>query len=575
MHHPNTPRPDTRNLIAAVVLATAIMAGWQYFYQAPRMAQMQAQKQQLQAQKAEQAKKPVVQTHAGKTKANAPAVRAPRITIRSPRLDGSISLRGGRFDDLQLAGYRETLDKNSPEVRLLAADGGKSDPYFAEFGMLASDETITMPTPTTIWQADGDTLTPETPVTLTWENGQGLTFIKRIALDKNYMFTVKLSVKNDSPGDVEFYPYGLIHRTTDDSSEHFAILHEGPLGVFGQELKELSYQNLREDGDVKQSASNGWIGVTDKYWLTAIIPDNSSIDAGFRHLTRHGRDAYQVDMRGDSVTAAQGKTAVSSMHFYAGAKEVKLLDDYSAKLNIPLFDRAVDFGMLYFLTKPMFHVLSWFYSLVGNFGIAILLLTVCIKLLMFPLANKSYTSMSQMKLLMPKMKEMQEKYKDDRMKLNQEMIALYKREKVNPASGCVPILLQIPVFFALYKVLFVTIEMRHSPFFGWIQDLSVADPTSIFNLFGLLPYAVPGFLMIGVWPCIMCATMVLQQRLNPKPTDPVQATMIQWMPFIFLFLFAGFPAGLVIYWAWNNTLSVLQQGFIMRRLERKKTAKKN
>lgn len=558
MQHPNQQGPGTFNLILAVVLATGIMLGWQMYFKKPV--------QQVAPQTTDAAvKKPALRKEkAASEKAEKPS---PRVRISSPKLHGSIALRGARFDDLTLATYRETMAKDAPDVRLLTAE--KANAYFAEFGLLASDESVAMPGPKTLWQADSEELTPQKPLTLSWENQQGLRFEKHIALDENYMFTITLKVINSGNNSAEVFPYGLIQRTTDDSAKHFYILHEGPLGVVGGELKEHSYKALREEGDVATQGKHGWLGITDKYWLTALVPVAGNVDAGFRHVMRESRDAYQVDMRGDAVEVPAGESAKMSVRFYAGAKEVKLLDQYRYVLDIPLFDRAVDFGSLYFLTKPIFHVLSWFHGIVGNFGIAILLLTVCIKLLMYPLANKSYTSMSRMKLLMPKMKELQERYKDDRMKLNTEMMELYKREKVNPAAGCLPMLVQIPVFFALYKVLFVTIEMRQAPFYGWIHDLSVPDPTNIFTLFGLLPFEAPSFLHIGVLPILMCITMVLQQRLNPKPTDPVQAAVIQWMPYIFLFLFSGFPAGLVLYWVCNNTLSIVQQSIIMRRLEKK------
>jgi YidC/Oxa1 family membrane protein insertase len=386
----------------------------------------------------------------------------------------------------------------------------------------------------------------------------------------NFMFTVTLKVKNNSGKELTFFPYGLINRTYADTGKHMYILHEGPIGVFNNELTEISYEDLRDDGATKLEDSKGWLGVSDKYWLSAIVPDkNETFDANFRHIKRNDKDAYQIDMRGEAFTVPSGDDHSVTMRMFAGAKKVQLLDEYSMKYDIPLFDRAVDFGSLYFLTKPFFELLSFFYSHVGNFGIAILLLTCVIKLVMFPLANKSYTSMSQMKLLTPKMQEIREKHADDKMKMNTEIMEMYKREKVNPMSGCLPILIQIPVFFALYKVLFVTIEMRHAPFFGWIHDLSAPDPTNLFTLFGLLQWDVPGFLHLGIWPIIMCVTMVLQQKLNPKPTDEIQAMVIGYMPYVFLFLFASFPAGLVIYWAWNNTLSILQQWIIIRRLEKK------
>jgi YidC/Oxa1 family membrane protein insertase len=570
--------PDSRNLVIALILASAVMAGWHFLYEAPRLEALRAEQAAKEASiPTDTAAIALPDDVAPATSAEAPAQgrpASPRVRIESDRLTGSIRLDGARMDDLVLRDYKTSQGEDAQNVRLLAHDGMAHDPYFAEFGLLSADRGVDMPTATTRWQADGTVLSPDTPVTLRWENAQGLIFEKHFTLDAHYMFTVTMSVRDPSGNMHRFFPYGLINRTTNDDGEHFYILHEGPIGVFNDALEEHSYEALRDDGKESFTTEKGWLGISDKYWLTAMVPATNGLEASMRHLIRKGRDAYQVDMRGAAIETAGTAPASASIRFYAGAKKVTLLDEYAALLDIPLFDRAVDFGSLYFLTKPIFKVLNFFHGIVGNFGVAILLLTICIKLLLFPLANKSYRSMSQMRLLMPKMKELQARHKEDRMALNMAMMELYKKEKVNPASGCFPIFLQIPVFFALYKVLFVTIEMRHAPFFGWITDLSAPDPTSLFNLFGLLPYSVPDFLMIGIWPCIMCLTMVLQQRLNPKPTDPIQATMITWMPYVFLFIFASFPAGLVVYWAWNNTLSVIQQWVIMKRLEAQQSNKK-
>jgi YidC/Oxa1 family membrane protein insertase len=567
MFAPNQPGqgPDIKNLIIALVICTSIMAAWQYFYERPRIEAARIAQEQNAAKEA--AKAPVVETKVEPVETTE-VDDAPRLPIRSDALHGTINLKGGRFDDLTLGGYRETLDKSSPEVRLFNQRGA-ANPYFAEFGVLPAEAHIAAPDGETIWQSGGRSLSPEHPVKLEWQSG-GLKYTKTIAMDEQYMFTITLTVSNGTSAPLTFYPYGLINRTYADTASHNYILHEGPLGVFNNELKEVSYGSLRDDGATKLEDGKGWLGITDKYWLSAIVPDkDTSFDANFRHIKRGDNDAYQVDMRGDAFTVAPGAQHEVTMRMFAGAKKVGLLDGYAKQYDIPLFDRAVDFGSLYFLTRPMFELLSFFQSHVGNFGIAIILLTLSIKLVMFPLANKSYTSMSQMKLLTPKMTEIREKHGDDKMKMNQEIMEMYKREKVNPLSGCVPILIQIPVFFALYKVLFVTIEMRHAPFFGWIHDLSAADPTNLFTLFGLVAWDAPSFLHLGAWPIIMTATMVLQQKLNPKPTDEVQAMVIGYMPYIFLFLFASFPAGLVIYWACNNTLSIAQQWVIQRRLEKK------
>ena len=558
----------------ALLVATAIMGGWQYFYERPQLvaARQQAAVQEAAerafAEAKKQASKPTAATAVASTSAG------PRIRINSAALHGSIALKGGQFDDLKLVDYRETSDPKSPEVVLLNAAGNDAA-YFAEIGILGGDTGVAVPDATTQWQADSTELSEKKPVTLRWNNGAGLTFEKKIAVDEHYMFTVTTTVKNASAVPVTLYPYGLLSRNYDDNTKHYIIMHEGPLGVMNQSLEDITYKSLRNDGPQQFAGSHGWLGITDKYWLTALVPDaGQTFDASFKHFKRGGKeggelDAYQADLRGAAMQVPVGQTSSFTMHFFAGAKLVHLLDAYSAKYTIPLFDRAVDFGTLYFLTKPIFSLLNYFHGLVGNFGIAILLLTVCIKLLLYPLAHKSMVSMARTKQLMPKVEEIKARYGNDKMKMNQEMMALYKREKVNPVAGCVPMLFQIPVFLSLYRVLFVTIEMRQAPFFGWVHDLSVPDPTNIFTALGYLPWNAPSFLHLGIWPLVMCATMVIQQRLSPKPADEVQAAVMTYMPFMFLFLFASFPAGLVIYWAWNNFLSILQQLYINTHLKKK------
>lgn len=566
MTAPTNQGPDSKNLFLALLLATGIMIGWQHYYERPRLAALEKQhslEQQAKQQLAAAAPKRDVNAKGDET-VDA-ATRAPRIRIDTPALHGSFSTVGGRFDDLTLAHYRETLDPASPEVKLLN-HASQTDAYFIELGLLGADD-VKLPDSSTHWQTNDRELTVDTPVTLTWNNGAGLTFERKISVDEHYLITVVTRVKNSSASPVTLFPYGLVSRNYADTSKHYIIMHEGPLGAMNGVLEDVTYKKLREDGAQKFEKSQGWLGMTDKYWLTAIIPnEGETFDAEFKHFTRNGQDAYQADLRGHPVDVPVGGSIELTTRVFAGAKVVKLLDTYRDEYHVPLFDRAVDFGSLYFLTRPIFALLSLFHGLVGNFGIAIILLTLCIKIVLFPLASKSMTSMSRMKLLQPKMQELKDRYKDDKMRLNQEIMALYKREKVNPVSGCLPILIQIPIFLALYRVLFVTIEMRQAPFYGWIHDLSAIDPTNIFTLFGLIPWNPPGMMHLGVLPLIMCATMVIQQRLNPKPTDPVQAAMMNYMPFIFLFMFAGFPAGLVIYWICNNTLSILQQLYINRRL---------
>jgi len=490
--------------------------------------------------------------------------KRPRVKIETPRLHGSIDLLGARLDDLTLATYHETVDPKSPEVVLLSPPGTQ-EPYLAELGWVAATPDVKVPGPQTRWTASNGPLTPTNPVMLTWDNGQGLVFTRTISVDPNYMFTVRDSVRNTGAAPVKLLPYGLISRTGTPHVAGYYILFEGLIGYVDGTLQEVKYSSLGPDKPLDYHSNGGWLGFTDKYWLTALIPpQNEAVTARFTHTVDDGVDRYQTDYLGPEVTIAPDGTGETSARFFAGAKEVNLLDAYEAA-GIPLFDHAIDFGWFYFLTKPIFLILQFFDKVLGNFGVAILLLTLCVKLIFFPLANKSYNAMSKMKLLQPEIQKLRERFPDDKARQQQEMMALYKRVGANPLAGCLPIVIQIPVFFALYKVLFVTIEMRHAPFFGWIHDLSAPDPTSFANLFGLLPFTPPAFLMIGAWPLIMGLTMFLQQKLNPQPVDPIQARMFMLLPIIFTYMLAAFPAGLVIYWAWNNLLSIAQQWAIMHR----------
>ncbi len=488
---------------------------------------------------------------------------SPRLKIISPRLRGSISLVGARFDDLILNDYRETIEEGSKNISLLLPFGS-ANPYYADFGWVSADTKT--PDAATVWTVNNQTLAPRSPVSLSWQNTDGVKFIQDISLDDNYMFTVKQRVVNSGSKTVTVFPFGRISRTGTPEITDFYILHEGLLGVFDGVLKEIDYDEIQESKLIQNKSKGGWIGITDKYWLTALIPDQkTAADNRFSDQLQKNLDNYQVDFRGAAQTIAPGATGETGSRFFAGAKEAQLIIDYRDQLNITRFDLAIDWGWFEFLTKPIFFALAYFNGFLGNMGLSILLLTVLIKLAFFPLANKSYRAMSKMKLLQPEMLKLRERFKDDKARLNQEMMAMYKREKANPASGCLPILPQIPVFFALYKVVFVTIELRHAPFYGWIKDLSAADPLTPINLFGLINWTPPEILAIGVWPIIMGVTMFIQQKLNPPPPDPTQAKIFMFLPIMFTFMLARFPAGLVIYWAWNNALSVLQQYVIMRK----------
>jgi YidC/Oxa1 family membrane protein insertase len=499
----------------------------------------------------------------------------PRVQIAAHRVRGSISLLGARLDDLILTDYRESLAPNSPDVRLLEPRSD-AEPYYVQYGWTAAPgETVKLPDNDTVWASSGGTLSAGHPVTLSWDNGAGLTFQLTFSVDDDYMFDVRQSVKNATGAAVKLFPWARIRRDYTPKVAGYYILFEGLLGVVDGTLQETTYAKAKSEGEKKDGiayeapATGGWAGITDKYWLTALVPDQTiASTVNFRHVSEDG-DHYQVDyVAQEPKTIEAGGEASVASRVFAGAKIVRLLDRYQAEDHIPNFDKAVDFGWFYFLTKPIFYCLDWLNGLLGNFGLAILVFTVFVKALFFPLANYSYRSMSKMKLLGPKMTALRERFKDEPQRMQQEMMALYKAEKVNPASGCLPMVVQIPVFFSLYKVIFVTIEMRQAPFFGWIHDLSAVDPTNIFNLFGLIPFdpaTISPWLHLGAWPLIMGGTMFLQQRLNPPPPDPVQARLFQFMPLIFTFMLANFPAGLVIYWSWNNLLSIAQQWLIMRR----------
>lgn len=586
---------ENRNFILAAVLCVAVLVGWQYFFVTPPEPVASTETEQtLPADAAgtpapadgsglapvpDTTGKPQVDEQLGgaglPVAAGAVLPRAialeqsPRVTLDSPSVDGSISLTGARIDDLQLKNYRQTVDPTSPEIILLSPRGSEN-PYYAEFGWTApASANVSLPGADTVWTQDTPgMLTPTTPITLSYDNGAGLTFRKTISLDEDYMFTIEQSVDNATAAAVTLYPYGLVARTGTPEIEGIWILHEGLIGYFPDTdgLQELDYDDLQETGSVRARTAGGWLGITDKYWMTALIPDQSTESRmSFSDTPVRGQDVYQADYLRDPVVVPAGGSTSTTDRLFAGAKVVNIIDGYEGQLGIESFELAIDWGWFYFFTKPLFLALLYIQGMVGNFGVAIIIITVLIKLAFFPLANTSYVAMSKMKKVQPEMMKLRERFADDKQRQQQELMELYKREKVNPLAGCLPILIQIPVFFALYKVLFVTIEMRHAPFFGWINDLSAQDPTSIFNLFGLIPFDPPSFLLIGVWPILMGITMYLQMKMNPAPTDEIQQQIFRWMPIIFTFVLATFPAGLVIYWTFNNAFSILQQWVIMRR----------
>lgn len=590
---------DQKNMILAIVLSALVLIGWQFFYNVPQMERRKQEEQgqvhktvptqpgatTTPSQQSGGAAAPQTSTAPGAVPAGQVAApqsltrsqaiaASPRVRIETPRVTGSINLKGARIDDLSLVKYRETVDANSPAIILLSPSGAP-DAYYAEFGWVGAAGTpVKVPDANTVWTQQGTgALTTGSPVTLTWDNGEGLTFRRTIAVDENYLFTLKDEVDNKTAAPVSLFPFALIARHGTPQVSGFYILHEGLVGVLGdQGLQEFSYSKVEERKQIPFKVTNGWLGITDKYWAATLLPKtDANLQARFSSFPVGNLKAYQADYLLDQQTIAPGATGTADARLFAGAKEVALIDAYDKNLGLNRFELLIDWGWFYFITKPMFWAIDWFFRLVGNFGVAILLVTLLIKAIFFPLANKSYASMAKMKVIQPEMVKLRERYPDDKVKQQQEMMELYKREKINPIAGCLPILIQIPVFFALYKVLFVTIEMRHAPFFGWIRDLSAPDPTNLFNLFGLIPFdpshlpVIGPFLVLGIWPIIMGITMWFQMKLNPAPPDPTQKMIFDWMPLIFTFMLASFPAGLVIYWAWNNTLSVLQQSIIMKK----------
>ena len=577
---------DTRNIMTFVVVVLVLLIVFDSFIMQPKLEALKkaedAKLQQQAEQMADKARsgdgKPGVSSgqDGGAPSEDIETVlkRDVRIPIRNDKLDGSLNLTGARLDDLRLSQYYKTLEKKEPVDLLTPRQSGR--PYYTEFGWVPEDKDIKVPAPDTRWSVKGNVdntnLTPDNPVTLVWDNGEGLKFERTIRLDENYLFTVEQVITNTTERELSFHPFALISRHGfPENGQGTWILHEGPIAYFNKELHQLSYKDLAKDEQpLRKQATDGWAGITDKYWMVSFLPDQVE-QKTYRFVHKPAREIgekprFQVDMLAERHSIAPGESTKYINHVFAGAKKVDLLEQYERPFDVPHFDLAVDFGWFYFITKPFFSALSFLFNHVGNFGVAIVLFTVLLRLLVFPLANSSYKSFARLKQISPQIMEIRDTYQDDKQRLQQELVKLYEREKVNPLAGCLPILIQIPIFFSLYKVLFITIEMRHAPFFGWIQDLSAQDPTSLFNLFGLLPFGVPGFLQIGVWPCLMLVTLLVQQRLNPPPQDPMQRQMMMMFPFIITYVMSQFPAGLVVYWTVSAMLAILQQYVIMTRM---------
>ncbi len=558
------PPVDIKNVILAVVLSMIIIFGWQYYFVSPQ--QQQAKKQ------AEIIAAAPVATDAPSTVQDRTTLIAasPRAKIETDQFAGSINLAGAQLDDLSLLKYRETVDPQSPAIVLLSPSGSK-DAFYVEQGLrpLDGDKTL-VPNSKTLWIAPQNAvLTLEKPLSLTWDNGAGLTFERTFSISDKYLFNIKQSVTNKGTAPVNLYPYARVQRQDTPHIAGYWVFFEGLLGVHNSTLTENHYATLKKTPEepVTVDSVGGWLGFTDKYWATMLIPDKSAkVSNKYEFVKIPGRDGYQASYVGaDAILVAPGATASYEDHIFAGVKVVDTINAINAKYGFDKFDLMIDWGWFSPITKTMFYLLEYVKAIVGNFGIAILLVTVLVKLAVFPIANKAYASMSKMKKLKPQMDAIKEKYPDDRTKVQQETMELYKREKLNPMAGCLPMFIQIPIFFSLYKVILTTIELRHAPFYGWIHDLSAPDPTSLFNLFGLIPWQPWPSLMIGVWPILMGITMWVQMRLNPAPNDPIQASMFNWMPVLFTFMLGTFPVGLVIYWTWSNTLSVIQQSYIMKK----------
>lgn len=486
--------------------------------------------------------------------------QAPRVDIANANIIGSLRVKGARFDNIALSKYKQSLDADSGDVELLTP-AGTLTPYYAEFGWLGTNQAIKLPDNNTSWKVIGSKLTPETPISMEWNNGQGIKFIRKISVDKDYMFTIEQIVENNSGKNITLYPFGLINKVYTEETAASKVVHEGMLGVIDSSLKEIKPKDLKTGEKKEFSSTGGWFGFGERYWFSAIIL-NSNGESKVR-FTKTADDTYQADFVGSALSVANGTVGTNTVKFFAGAKEIALLDKYTKNLNIDKFDLAVDFGWYYFLTKPFFYILDFLYHFIGNMGWAILLFAALLRLVMFPIANKSYESMSKMKKVQPKIQAIQETYKNDKMRLQQEMMELYKKEKINPASGCLPMFIQIPVFFSLYKVLNIAIEIRQAPFIGWIKDLSAPDPMTISAMTGI---PLPSLVDLGVWPILMGITMYLQQKLSPKPANKDQARMFALMPVIFTFMLGHFASGLVIYWTLSNVLSIIQQRVIMKKV---------
>ena len=551
---------DTKNLIAAISLSAAVIIIYALFFGPSPEEIKRSQEQKNKIIQSSEAPSLEVSETVSKSSRKEAIEENERIKFENENIKGSISLLGGTIDDLTFKKYTKTLNGNDQIILLNPKK--INDGYFVETGWVTNNKNIDLPDSNTLWNIEGNNkLSPNNPIKLVWSNKQGIKFQKNIKIDNQFLFTINQKIINNSEKTYDFYPYGQIVRNKAPKVTNFYILHEGLIGVFDEQLVEKDYEDIKEK-KFSQNTKSGWLGITDKYWITTLIPETNKefrADFDFKNKFR----ANFIETKPIEISANSSDS--SEIKIIVAAKEVDVIDGYAENSNITKFDLAIDWGWFYFFTKNFFFAIDYFFKLTGNFGIAIILITACIRIVFFPLANYSFRSMAKMKVLQPEMTRLKELHKDDKTKLQQEMMALYKKEKVNPVSGCLPIFIQIPFFFAIYKVLFVTLEMRHQPFFGWIKDLSERDPTSLFNLFGLIPWDPPSFLLIGIWPCLMGISMYLQQKLNPTPPDPIQQKIFMFFPLFLTVILAPFPSGLVIYWTVNNVLTMAQQIVIMKR----------
>ena len=557
---------DNKNVFVAIALSMSVLLFWGAFFETPKKDNQNLKSNNQIQQKTEDSITPntnqapsINQINVEKKLSREESInRSNRIKIENENIVGSISLEGGLIDDISFKNHKQKVDgkKNIEFLNPSQSENG----FYVESGWAGIRNNIKVPTKNSTWEVEGNkTLTNKSPVTIKWDNKEGIIFKKKIELDEKYLFKISQEIQNNSSKSLELYPYAQITRNKiPDDIQNFYISHEGFIGVFNDELKEDDYDDV-EDNKIVREANEGWLGITDKYWMTVLVPEKGK---NFKSTFQY-KDTFKANyIINDPIKINTSSKGSSNFRLFVAAKEVNTIDNYAESQNINKLDLVIDWGWFYFFTKPLFFVIDYLFKFSGNFGIAIVLITLAIRALFFPLANFSFRSMAKMKAVTPEMTRLKELHKDDKVKLQQEMMALYRKEKINPAAGCLPVLIQIPFFFAIYKMLFISLEMRHQPFFGWIQDLSAADPTSIFNLFGLIPWSPPSFMIIGIWPILMGASMWVQQKLNPAPTDPIQAKIFAFFPLFLTIILASFPSGLVVYWTVNNILTIAQQWVI-------------